>query len=327
MSTDRPAKIQDPPDSVSRLAMCLPHRDSNVLIHDGQDGFREELRRHFSVPEIKVGSGLFELKARLRMASTDDFWQILVKGMTEIAGTQVAFVSKRAPSDDHDYISDKLSLGERNSLYVALAYYYNDGYGKSDSIWNMKYQTVFGSPCDYMKHNKVLIIPERFGEVITAPDFQPPFPIEASLSVPLFSDGTCFGFFGMMWTPEGAKNRKLPWSTLELVMYALEDLVSSRMLPIENLPSAAPGLKLSEAYFPPEAAPASLSLKPYARNLSHELRTPMQGVVGMLDVIHATVQEEVVGQPDRQVKEVFQNLKENIEIVQGWCKPPTVLEY
>jgi signal transduction histidine kinase len=68
---------------------------------------------------------------------------------------------------------------------------------------------------------------------------------------------------------------------------------------------------------PTDAITALQSLKPYVRSLSHELRTPMQGVVGMLDVMHATVQEAIEGQPNSKVRNVFQALKENIEVVQG----------
>jgi signal transduction histidine kinase len=57
-------------------------------------------------------------------------------------------------------------------------------------------------------------------------------------------------------------------------------------------------------------------LKPYARSLSHELRTPMQGVVGMLDVMHATVREAMQGKPSPKSGHVFQSLKDSIEMVQ-----------
>lgn len=62
---------------------------------------------------------------------------------------------------------------------------------------------------------------------------------------------------------------------------------------------------------------AAHSLKPYARSLSHELRTPMHGVVGMLDVIHATVQEAIESQQNSKMRSIFEALKENIEDVQG----------
>ncbi|KKK20662.1 hypothetical protein ARAM_000341 [Aspergillus rambellii] len=61
---------------------------------------------------------------------------------------------------------------------------------------------------------------------------------------------------------------------------------------------------------------SSQHLKPFARSLSHELRTPMQGIVGMLDVMHATVREAIQGKPSPRAAFVFQSLKESIEMVQ-----------
>jgi signal transduction histidine kinase len=66
------------------------------------------------------------------------------------------------------------------------------------------------------------------------------------------------------------------------------------------------------------------SLKPFARSLSHELRTPMHGVIGMLDVMHATVQEAIESQQNSKSRNIFQALKENIEVVQG-TKPIILL--
>ena len=46
----------------------------------------------------------------------------------------------------------------------------------------------------------------------------------------------------------------------------------------------------------------------------------MQGVVGMLDVMHATVQEQIEGHSNTPLRRVFQGLKENIETVQDSSK-------
>ena len=62
---------------------------------------------------------------------------------------------------------------------------------------------------------------------------------------------------------------------------------------------------------------AAHSFKPYASSLSHELRTPMHGVIGMLDIMHATVQESIESQQNAKVRDVFRALKKNIEMVQG----------
>jgi signal transduction histidine kinase len=64
------------------------------------------------------------------------------------------------------------------------------------------------------------------------------------------------------------------------------------------------------------------SFKPCARSLSHELRTPMHGVIGMLDVMHATVQESIESQHNPMVRSIFQGLKKDIEAVQGTTHSP-----
>jgi hypothetical protein len=51
------------------------------------------------------------------------------------------------------------------------------------------------------------------------------------------------------------------------------------------------------------------------------LRTPMQGVVGMLDIMHATVQEALESPPTESVRGVFRSLREDIEMVQGKVFP------
>ena len=74
---------------------------------------------------------------------------------------------------------------------------------------------------------------------------------------------------------------------------------------------------------PHEAISAAQSWKPYARSLSHELRTPMQGVVGMLDVMMANVKEaSETMEIDSRTRQMLETLKENIEAVQGlWSRP------
>lgn len=43
----------------------------------------------------------------------------------------------------------------------------------------------------------------------------------------------------------------------------------------------------------------------------------MTGVIGMLDVMHATVNEAMELQPSSKTRNIFQTLKESIEVVQG----------
>jgi signal transduction histidine kinase len=103
---------------------------------------------------------------------------------------------------------------------------------------------------------------------------------------------------------------------MEMMFHALEDTILHGFLERGHFSNSIKNQQ-PKTVIPHEAVTAAQSLKPYARSLSHELRTPMQGVVGMLDVMYATVQEAAEGQNDHHVRGVLNTLKENIEVVQG----------
>ena len=143
--------------------------------------------------------------------------------------------------------------------------------------------------------------------------FQP----KATWECHFFYQGKCFAHFGMMWTKTGLNQRDVSWGYLEMLLHALEDIIVDRLLTGRGFAKKASQQTASTSTVIPQTAiTAQQSLKPYARSLSHELRTPMQGVVGMLDVMHATVQEAIEGQTSSKLRNIFQALKENIEVVQ-----------
>jgi signal transduction histidine kinase len=122
----------------------------------------------------------------------------------------------------------------------------------------------------------------------------------------------------MVWNSEGAAKRKLGWSFLEMFMHSLEDLILQRILEGRGfVKDVAPPDSTPAKIIPLSAITASQSLKPYARSLSHELRTPMQGVVGMLDIMYSTVLDAIANQQNERVRSVFEDLKNHIEVVQG----------
>ena len=139
------------------------------------------------------------------------------------------------------------------------------------------------------------------------------------MGIPLFAEGKCFAHFGLMWGKEGASRRELSWGYLEMLLHSLEDMILERVLRGMNFAqsaSAAPSIQTK--IVPHEAVSVAQSLKPYARSLSHELRTPMQGVVGMLDVMMANLKEAAeTMHVDSRTRKVLDTLKENIEAVQG----------
>ncbi|KAF2730400.1 hypothetical protein EJ04DRAFT_473770 [Polyplosphaeria fusca] len=305
-----------PPDIIERNSLCFSRPEPGMVVHGGERGFREELLRLYSPAESNAAEELVKLKDLLRKADSDSFWPALTEGLADIAGAQYAFVSKRILADDDNVAVEMPPLGEQGSCLMGAAFYFNDGHGNEQHMSNFKYH-AYSCPCAHMRHDKIFIIPEKLNEFIVNNPNQLVVPGEAYLGIPLFADGKCFAHFGVMWTAEGAARRMLGWGYLELLFHSLEDLILDRVLRSKQF--AKPAGKVPEELrrvIPHEAISAAQSLKPYARSLSHELRTPMQGVVGMLDVMMANVKEASEGQNDPRIRKVFDTLRENIEAVQ-----------
>ncbi|KAF2842773.1 sensor protein rcsC [Patellaria atrata CBS 101060] len=307
----------EPPDILPRKTLCLSRPVPGVVVHEHDAGFREEVRKHFVVAENNAAEKLIELKQRLRTTTTEDFWEVVVEGLTDLAGAQLAFVSKRILADDEDSAVEMPPIGHPGSCLLGVAMYANDGTtgGVKKTMKNIKYH-AYSCPCAYMKHDKVFIIPEMLDQFVTENPNVLPFKGESYIGIPLFADGKCFAHFGVMWSVEGARKRTLGWGYIEMMFHALEDVILERLLSGDVFPRPDALSKDPSRVIPHEAISAAQSLKPYARSLSHELRTPMQGIVGMLDVMHGTVQEAAEGLKDARLRKVFETLKENIEIVQ-----------
>ena len=300
---------------MERTSLCVSGPTPGIASHDGDVGFRERVQQHYSVSENNAVEQLVILKAKLITAATYDFWTLLMEGMTSITQAQYGFVTKRILVDDQNSAVEMPPIGEPGSCLLGVAFYYNDGNQITNLHRDYKY-LAYGAPCHNMKHDKVFLIPNGLPEFVTNNPNEFPFPTEAYLGVPLFADGKCFAHFGMMWTVQGLKKLKLGWAFVEMLLHSLEDLILQRLVDGQSFARGVENNKLAKV-IPQEAVTAAQSLKPYARSLSHELRTPMQGVVGMLDVMHATVQESLEGQSDAVVRKVLKTLRENIEVVQG----------
>jgi len=302
---------------LERRTLCISRPKPDYVLHAGDHGFSEALRSWYNTAENNAAEKLVTLKAELKRAKTEDFWTMATQGLADITDAQYAFISKRMLVDEHDAAVEMPPFGEPGSCLMSQALYFNDGHGKTGNPRNVKY-TAYGCPCAHMKHDKVFLIPERLNEVIPNNPNQAAFvvPAEAYMAVPLTYDGRCFAHFGVMWSAEGLARRKLSFAYMEMMFHALEDTILHGFLERGHFSTAVEDQQL-RAVIPHEAVTAAQSLKPYARSLSHELRTPMQGVVGMLDIMYATVQEAVEGQNDPHVRAVLKALKENIEVVQG----------
>ena len=301
---------------LERESLCFSSSIPGIVIHRGDEGFREIARQNYSKAENKATEQLVQLKAKLKGATTSTFWTQLMEGMTRIVGAQYAFVVKRILVDDQNSAVEMPPIGEAGSCLLAVAFYYNDGQEMEAHYRDYKY-LAYGAPCGYMKHDKVLLVPKGLLAFVPYNPNQLAFPCDSYLGLPLFADGKCFAHFGAMWTAEAVRDRGLSWAFVEMLLHSLEDMIIQRLLEGQSFAKPIPVGKPAQV-IPQDAITAAQSLRPYARSLSHELRTPMQGVVGMLDVMHATVQESIEEQSDENVRKTFQILRDNIESVQGW---------
>jgi hypothetical protein len=303
---------------IDRATLCLPDFREESILHGGDGGFTDVLRKYFPSAESNASERLVELKTKLRKASTHDFWGILMEEVCDIMGAQCGFVAKRLLVDDQDNAAEMPELGERGSYLMGLAFYINNGTNVKEMYRDYRYP-AYGTPCAHMKHDKVFIVPEKMSEFFPDnPNTMPWKESEAFIGLPLFSDGKCFAHFGMIWSSEGVGKRTLSWNFIEMFMHSLEDMILLRILGGTGLSKelALPD-SMSSKIIPLSAITASQSLKPYARNLSHELRTPMQGVVGMLDIMYSTVLDAISNQQNERVRDVFRDLRDQIEVVQG----------
>lgn len=301
-------------EMMERTTLCVSGPEPGVAAHHGDESFQETVGQHYSVVENNAVEQLVRLKQELRNASTYDFWSLLMQNMTSITGAQYGFVTKRILVDDQNSAIEMPPIGEPGSCLLGVAFYYNDGEKLENLHRDYKY-LAYGAPCHNMKHDKVFLIPEGLPRFVLNNPNEFPMPTEAYLGVPLFAEGKCIGHFGMMWTLKGLENLRLGWAYIEMLLHSLEDVILERLVEGKTYVKEVDRNKPSKV-IPTEAVTAAQSLKPYARSLSHELRTPMQGVVGMLDVMHATVQESLEGHSDAAVRKVFKTLRENIEVVQ-----------
>lgn len=300
---------------------CFAGDISATSFQTGDSHIDEPIYKDEDGVESTASRRLVNLKQDLRPLDTDAFWIRFMEGVTSICDAQYGFVARRISRDE-----PVPEVNGQRPCLLGTAFYYNDGH-QTVGMHRNKY--VFGgNPLSHMDYQKPCLVPENLGSVTSFGRDHLPFAAEGYLAVPLFSDRKCVAFLGLMWTESGLRNRSLSWSLLEMILYSLEDLVVQRILgiaghskangPNANMKHTAEFQKPASNSYPGLPEFASNPLKPYARSLSHELRTPMHGIVGMLDVMHATVREAIEDQ-SAKADLVFQSLKESIEMVQGSC--------
>ncbi|RAH74292.1 sensor histidine kinase/response regulator [Aspergillus aculeatinus CBS 121060] len=303
---------------------CLPGDVPATTFLDDDAQADSSGRRYIGGPQSFAIDRLVKLKQELRPLDSEKFWHQLMEQISLICKAQYVFVARRARDDE--------SLNEiegHKTMLFGTAFYYNDGH-RTAGMHRRRY-FAGGNPLSHMDREKPCLIPEKLGSFISFDRDQLPFAAEGYLAVPLFSGTKCLAFFGLMWSEPGLQKRNLSWSLLEMILYSLEDLVVQRICddvdPTVTVNSGQESTNSSGGktcvvgdvnigVVHGSADFSSQPLKPYARSLSHELRTPMQGVVGMLDVMHATVREAIQDKPSPKAGFVFRTLKESIEMVQ-----------
>lgn len=309
-----------PPD---RSTICFGLPSPNDVALPGDSRFPDVLAKTYNRREAILQERTIALKDRARDAAHDDFWQIVAAGIAELFEAQLSFISTRVT---HDRNTGKAlpQIGERGSYLNALALYVNDGKDINAFEREVLYK-AWDCPCEGMKYGKVFIIPSE------ADKFTPhnpnaaflPFTLDSYMGLPIFTKGVNVGHFGLVWTHEGALKRNVSWSFIEAILHSLEDLVLQHIMRYIEKDSFSHWRSLPAEEGEGKAGPALNSFKPHAHILSHELRTPMQGVVGMLDLVQATVQEAIDSTKRISSTDILRSLKEDITAVQGlqaFCK-------
>jgi hypothetical protein len=302
----------------NRGTFCISNGGHDLILHEDDPSFTEEVARFYTSSESSTVEKLLYYKSALRKVKGESFWNRATEALADLAGAQYAFISRRMDVDEDN--APLPALGDPGSCLMGMSILYIDSEGKKDFWTNSKYM-AYKSPCAHMKYNKVLLIPERMSTVVPDNQNQLPEPPEGYLAVPLSSAAPgqepSFGHFGVMWTQKDLDARSLSYSFIEMLLHGLEDLI---LQAFEDQGLTMPVQLAVERSVPSivrQKSKVTNSFKPFARSLSHELRTPMQGVVGMLDIMYATVQEANEGQVDVRTRQSFAVLRENIEVVQG----------
>lgn len=298
---------------MDRTSICFPRWGTQNVTLQGDQDFQSNLRRWYSPEESNALERLVLLKARLPRLPTHDFWTEVTEGISSILHAEIAFVMKRVLVDDTDLAVEMPPLGEPGSCLMAAAFHYCANDGSKSTSQSLRFHG-HACPCSHMRHDKVFVIPEDFQGFITHNPNKLPIEADAYMAVPLFLEGKCVAHFGAMWSKQKSPSSRLSWGFVEMLLHALEDSIGQRIQDGSDSLRASP--TPLQRVIPHTAITGAQSLKPYAGSLSHELRTPMQGVVGMLDIMHATVQEALLSNHDPQLRDIFETLKENVEIVQ-----------
>jgi len=297
-----------------RHSICISRSSPSVIKHQGDVGFTEVLRQHYADAESLALEQLVQLKARLYTTQEDDFWRVFCEGISRIVGSQYVVIAQK--------LDDSPAMGEVGSCLTALCWFWNDGHGADGFSRKISYH-AYACPCSELRHGKAFLVPSNINELFPENPNTPSLPItmESYFAIPIRDKTGELGHFAMIWSREGLENKKLSWPFIETLMRSLEDMVARHITEGPSIAKDADVMDEAEAeqIVPIRVLSELRSLAPYAKNLSHELRTPMQGIIGMLDVMYSSVHEAAELGPGDQMMKLIEELKSSIEIIQGKC--------
>jgi hypothetical protein len=127
---------------LERTTLCLPDFQTDTISQHGSPNFKTSLSQYYSSAESNACERLVRLKSRLRKASTNDFWDILMEESVDIIGAQCGMVAKQMFFDDVEGKEGQQmpSLGEPGSWLMGTAFYLNGGSAVKNMYHDFKYQ-------------------------------------------------------------------------------------------------------------------------------------------------------------------------------------------
>jgi hypothetical protein len=299
-------------EEFSRHSICISQADPPVIRHQGDEGFHEVLRKHYADAESHALEQLVQLKTRLRFADEEDFWRIFCEGVSRIVNSQYVIVAQKLP--------DTPEIGLPGACLNATCWFFNDGHGIDGFARGVSYH-AYQCPCAEVRHGKAFLVPSHIGQLFPDNPNLPSLsiPMEAYFGIPIEDKNGELGHFALIWSPDGMKEVTLSWGFIETIMRSLEDIIGRQLVEGTGLAKKAQVVDDEQAnqIVPLRILSELRSLRPYAKNLSHELRTPMQGIVGMLDVMYANVQEAGELEASDKMQDLIKELKGSIEVIQG----------
>ncbi|KAL9089544.1 MAG: hypothetical protein Q9159_002496 [Coniocarpon cinnabarinum] len=301
----------------ARASICfgLPHRQDVAL--PGDPRFNDVLTAHYDDSALRAQEEAIALKQRAQACGAEDFWEVMCTGLADLLDAQLSFISTRV-THDRTTGNELPPIGEVGSYLNALGLYFHEPAKSVQGFSREVLYKAWDCPCSGMKHGKVFIIPsdaDKFNPHNPNAQFLP-FELEAYIGLPCILKGVCVGHFGVIWTKAGAARRALSWSAIESLLHSFEDMVQARIMAYIEKDSLAHWRSLPAETTSSEQRSSLDSFKPYAQILSHELRTPMQGIVGPLDLIQATIRQAAEGQLQLHGND-WAGLNEDIAAVQN----------